>query len=276
MQKVLLVDDEIELLEIFSEILEEQGFEVSTAANGLDAYKSIESNRPDVVISDVQMPKMDGITLLEKAQTLPSPPPFIFLTGHSPISPEDAYKKGAKGVLSKPVKLDLLIKRIADVLRYEKGVGELEEITSDKKSAKIFVAEDQPEDQQLLKRALSDQKWSDKVSLQFFDSGNELVSHLESLRTSQSLDSLELPDLVFLDLNMPGKNGLDVLQELKVDPVLSSIPLIVLTSSSREGDMKEAYNLGADSFLVKPWTYESWQHLVLSIGQSWLPHLVKE
>jgi two-component system, chemotaxis family, response regulator Rcp1 len=82
------------------------------------------------------------------------------------------------------------------------------------------------------------------------------------------------PDLVLLDLNLPRKSGIDVLQEMKQTPVLRRIPVIVLSSSSSEADVNQAYELGANAYMRKPSDLDEVYNLVLSIRTYWLQQAV--
>ena len=77
------------------------------------------------------------------------------------------------------------------------------------------------------------------------------------------------PDLVLLDLNLPRVSGLDVLEALKGDPGLRHIPVVVLTTSDDEGDRRRAYRRHANSYLVKPTDFGSFEALAQSVGQYW-------
>ena len=77
------------------------------------------------------------------------------------------------------------------------------------------------------------------------------------------------PDLVLLDLNLPGVDGLDVLAEMKSDPELRRIPVVVLTTSSSEADIHRAYDLGVNSYVTKPVGLDGWLEVVQCIDGFW-------
>lgn len=79
-----------------------------------------------------------------------------------------------------------------------------------------------------------------------------------------------LPDIVLLDLKMPGLDGFDVLRRVKAEPILKRLPVIILTSSKEEGDRALSYDMGANSYLVKPVSFEGFTDVVRRIDDYWL------
>jgi CheY-like chemotaxis protein len=77
------------------------------------------------------------------------------------------------------------------------------------------------------------------------------------------------PDLILLDLNMPRKDGREALHEIKADPALRRIPVVVLTTSKTEQDVLRSYDLGANSYITKPVTFDSLVEVVRTLGQYW-------
>lgn len=114
----------------------------------------------------------------------------------------------------------------------------------------ILVAEDTPADVLLLKRALSKANITNPV--QVVETGKEAVEYLTGSRKFANRHAYPVPGLLFTDLSMPYMNGFDLLRWLRARPEFSSLPVIVLSSSKVDIDMKQAYQLGADSYLVKP------------------------
>lgn len=115
---ILVVDDEPVLRELVSFILVDKGFQVRAAESGESAFRLLQSEHFDVVVSDVRMPNGSGIDLLRKINSLKEPRPTVFLvSGYSEISLEDAKKLGAKDLLNKPVDYDQLCQAIYDCCR---------------------------------------------------------------------------------------------------------------------------------------------------------------
>jgi len=111
--QVLIVDDEIELAEIMKISFESTGHDVAVAINGKDALNMMETRDFDVVLTDVRMPVLDGVHLLEELRDRDIDyPPVILMTAYSYVSPEDAYQNGATGVLEKPCATDDIISAV--------------------------------------------------------------------------------------------------------------------------------------------------------------------
>jgi DNA-binding NtrC family response regulator len=111
--KILLVDDEEELVNTLSERIEMRGFEAVVAFNGEEALRVLETNVPDVVILDLRMPGLDGMQVLERMKKTHSDIEVIILTGHGSHKDEtEAVNLGAFSYLQKPVQIDVLIENI--------------------------------------------------------------------------------------------------------------------------------------------------------------------
>jgi two-component system response regulator len=133
-----------------------------------------------------------------------------------------------------------------------------------RKSFHILLVEDSPADVLLTKEALSDSKLL--VELHVTENG---MQAMEFLRHNGAYSEAPTPDLVLLDLNLPLKDGREVLAEVKADPHLRSIPVVVLTTSQAEEDVLRAYGLHANCYITKPVDFESFVNVVRSIQQFW-------
>lgn len=117
MSKVLIVDDEIAIRRAFREILEFQEYKVEEAGDGLEALAKVKQWKPDVLIMDIKMPKMDGMETLEKLQTLAPDTPVIMISGHANIDTAvEAVKKGAFDFISKPPDLNRVLITVRNAL----------------------------------------------------------------------------------------------------------------------------------------------------------------
>ena len=135
----------------------------------------------------------------------------------------------------------------------------LESFMLRKNHALILVADDDPDDCQMIKEALAECRFLNE--LQFVKDGEELMTELRGKRS--------LPGLILLDLNMPKKDGREALKEIKCDPNLRHIPVVVLTTSKAEEDISRTYSLGVNSFISKPASFKSFVEIMKHLGQYW-------
>jgi CheY-like chemotaxis protein len=105
--------------------------------------------------------------------------------------------------------------------------------------------------------------------VRFVEDGEELMNYLHRRGNYSDPDKSPRPGLILLDLNMPKKDGREALQEIKSDPNLRSIPIIVLTTSNAESDILKTYNLGVNCFISKPVTFSEMVQVTKSIGNYW-------
>ena len=126
--KILLVEDEADLSLIVAETLRGQGYEVLTAANGIEGLDRFKSEGADIVVADVMMPRMDGFTMAKEIRKMAPAVPLLFLTAKSSIDDvEEGFEIGANDYLKKPFELRELIVRIKALLR-RYDAGKIEEI----------------------------------------------------------------------------------------------------------------------------------------------------
>jgi len=129
----------------------------------------------------------------------------------------------------------------------------------------ILLVEDSPGDVTLTIEALRDAKVAN--NLHVARDGEEA---LRFLRREDEYDDKPRPDLVLLDLNMPRKDGREVLAEMKADPLMKRIPVVVLTTSQSEDDVAAAYNLSANCYVAKPVDLDQFLGVVRAIDDFWL------
>ena len=136
----------------------------------------------------------------------------------------------------------------------------------------ILIAEDDQDDCVLAKEALAEAKVKNEV--RFVDDGEQLMDYLN--RRGKYVDPMNSrsPGLILLDLNMPRKDGREALSEIKADPKLKRIPVIVLTTSKAEEDMLSSYDLGANSYISKPVSFDRHVELMKSLRHYWLDFVV--
>ncbi|WP_373529325.1 response regulator [Nostoc sp.] len=128
----------------------------------------------------------------------------------------------------------------------------------------VLLVEDNPGDAQLTRIALEDSKIS--VHLNVVEDGVEAI---EFLRKQEKYAQAAHPDIILLDLNLPRKDGREVLAEIKGDENLKRIPVVILTTSQAEEDILEAYNLSANCYITKPVDFDQFVKIVKSIENFW-------
>ena len=128
----------------------------------------------------------------------------------------------------------------------------------------MLMAEDDPEDQMLVRMAFEQSHLANVLTV--VNDGVELVDYLKKRKP---YTKAERPDLLLLDLNMPKVDGREALRAIKMDPDLRSIPVIVLTTSSADEDVVRSYDLGVNSYIEKPVTFEKLVDVVRALGRYW-------
>lgn len=131
----------------------------------------------------------------------------------------------------------------------------------------ILIAEDDADDRYLIGTAFSEKGYSEKID--FVENGVELLNYLDNINTSTLGDEKNFPCVILLDLNMPKKDGREALKELKQHPVFKKIPVIVFTTTKNEIEIKRCYELGANSYVVKPLTFDELLMVVENIRSYW-------
>ncbi len=129
----------------------------------------------------------------------------------------------------------------------------------------ILLVEDNPADVRLTQEALKEEKLHNNLSVV-----NDGVEALAFLRKKGKYANAVRPDLILLDLNLPKKDGREVLKEIKNDDDLKAIPVVVLTISKAEEDVLKSYNLHANCYITKPIDLNQFSHVVKSINDFWL------
>ncbi|GAB3751916.1 response regulator [Spirosoma pomorum] len=131
----------------------------------------------------------------------------------------------------------------------------------------ILIADDDMDDRLFMEQALRQCGYTQHI--QFVEDGEYLMDYLRR-REEFDESNAPWPDLVILDLNMPRKNGFQVLREIKDDLALRRLPVIVMTTSSADDDVIKTYNLGVNSFVTKPFNFNRLVEIVGSLKTYWI------
>jgi CheY-like chemotaxis protein len=136
-----------------------------------------------------------------------------------------------------------------------------------RKSITILLADDDADDRMMASDALEESRLAN--DLRCVEDGEELMDYLHRRGKYAEPNSAPRPGLILLDLNMPKKDGREALREIKAEPELRSIPVIVLTTSRAEEDIYRTYDLGVNSFITKPVNFESLVAVMRALGKYW-------
>lgn len=132
-----------------------------------------------------------------------------------------------------------------------------------KSQVPILIADDDRDDCEMIKEALEESRLLNQ--LYFVHNGDELMTYLNHrIQAGHGL-----PGLILLDLNMPKKDGREALKEIKSNPQLRQIPVVVLTTSKAEEDIFKTYDLGVNSFITKPIAFDSLVTIMRELGRYW-------
>jgi CheY-like chemotaxis protein len=132
----------------------------------------------------------------------------------------------------------------------------------------ILLADDDADDRMLARDALVESRLAN--DFRTVEDGEELLAYLKARGKYSDRSKCPRPGLILLDLNMPRKDGREALREIKSDPELRQIPIVVLTTSKAEEDIYRSYDLGVNSFITKPVTFEGLVAVMKTLGRYWI------
>lgn len=241
--RILIVDDHPTTASTMARALSKlgPGVEILTAESGEQALELVRDSTVDLLITDMVMPGINGLELIEKLQSHPGGRPVYtaLVTAYDvPGLKESARRLKVNEVITKPIRPERICQIITKAIE-DLGHASMSHVSDTKSPLKILVADDLPDNVALLSRYLENEGY---VCLTASDGE-------QALTTTRA----ELPDLVLLDVNMPVKDGFEALQEIRADPSIAHIPVIILTAARLEPiDMQYALSIGADDYVTKP------------------------
>jgi CheY-like chemotaxis protein len=141
-------------------------------------------------------------------------------------------------------------------------------MSSRTKTLTVLVADDDEDDRSFIKKAWDKSRVSN--DLRFVEDGEELTNYLNHAGRYSDPASSPRPAVILLDLNMPKKDGREALREIKADPELRQIPVIILTTSKADEDICRSYDLGANSYISKPVTFGALTDVLQVLGKYWI------
>lgn len=132
----------------------------------------------------------------------------------------------------------------------------------------ILIVDDSMEDAELAIRALKKNHLANTIV--HLTDGSQALDFIFGREEYAGRNTHALPKVILLDLKMPKVNGMEVLKEIKSNPATQSIPVVILTSSAEDPDIKLCYELGANSYIVKPVEFENFSKMVSDLGMYWM------
>jgi signal transduction histidine kinase/PleD family two-component response regulator len=243
--RILVVDDHPNTATTLARALAQlgTGVNVISASSGLDALEKVKTTGVDILFTDMIMPEMTGLELIEKMQKHPAGRPsytYLVTAYDVPGLNVTAHRLKVNEVIVKPVRPERICQIATNAIEEMKQFAHSPKtITVGMKKFKILVADDKADNITLLTRYLE----------------YEGYEHVVAFDGLEALDKVryELPDLVLLDINMPHKDGFTVLEEIRADAAVAHIPVIILTAARLDpADVQSGLNLGADDYVTKP------------------------
>lgn len=243
---ILLVEDANAIIIQMKDMLAAQGYNIMVAHNGADALEQIANKVPDAMILDLMMPGVDGFEVLkhvreqEKTQQLP----VIILTAKYITKDELAFLK-SNGILQLIQKGDINKDQLLAAVRGMMTPKVKEPIVTEKKQPRIkkpgtkliLVVEDNPDNMLTIKALLED---------------NYNIIEAEDGLVVTELALLHQPDLILMDIALPGMNGIETLAQLRKAESLQHIPVIAVSASAMKGDQEDFIANGFDGYVSKP------------------------
>ena len=230
-ERIMIVEDNERNIKLLRDVLGAHGYRTIEARSGEDALALVETERPELILMDIQLPGMDGVAALRELRNRPgtAATPVIAVTAFAMKDDrERLLAAGFDGYVEKPIDIHDLLERLHSHLAAVPRMTE---------AATILVVDDLPENIRLLDAVLSPRGYVVEPAA----SGEEA---LEAVATRQ-------PDLVLLDILMPGLDGYEVCRRLRDQPATRFLPVVMITAHGDQEKAK-AVEAGADDFLVKP------------------------
>lgn len=132
----------------------------------------------------------------------------------------------------------------------------------------ILLVEDNPDDIELTMRALRKGKIGNNISV--VRDGEEALDFLLHRGEYSDKEKFPIPGLILLDLNLPKRNGIEILRKIKAEPILKRVPVIMLTTSKRDEDIIQSYDLGVNSYIMKPVEFDKFIQTIKNIELYWV------
>ena len=250
MARVLIVDDEPTDRVILAKLLERMGHEVYVASDGEEAFKTYLKNSIEIIITDLEMPRVDGLEFIESVLALFPRAVIIAVSGKGQILLDEAERAGAFMALSKPIDPQELRNAIAEAAA--DSLGRKEEVVgavAPNDEPFILIVEDNPDDAALIQAAFKANLAQSRTHLVFY--GWEAQAYLNRESPYHDWNRYPVPSLIVLDLGLPDITGFEIIEWMAESKWLAKIPVIVFTASEDPEHERRAYALGVRRYMRK-------------------------
>ena len=250
-KKILIVEDEQSLVDLLVTKLKKEGYDVEFATDGVAGLEKIKAWRPELILLDIVMPKLDGYGVLEKLNEQGDKTPVIIISNSGqPVEIEKTKKLGAIDHLIKtefsPVDvLDKVKDCFENGGKAKAGSGEaiILEPHEDEKARKLGVKVLLVEDDSFLREICSKKLTKEGYTVYEAIDGEQALNSIAAIK----------PDIVLLDIILPAIDGFQILNQIKShkDEAVKKVPVIMLSNLGQEDDIQKAMDMGANDYLVK-------------------------
>lgn len=243
-KKILIIEDEQALAEVLDTKLSKEGYQITVSYDGEEGYNTMIEMKPDLILLDIVMPKMNGYEVLEKMNENGIKIPVIVISNSGqPVEIEKTKKLGAVDHLIK-TQFDPseVITKINNYLEGEKSsaqAGKEEGGKSEQGGVKVLLVED-------------DRFLRDICSKKLTKEGFNVFEAIDGEQALADLEGIH-PDIILLDIILPAIDGFQVLQKIRENKnqKIAKIPVIMLSNLGQDDDIKKAISMGANNYLVK-------------------------
>jgi two-component system cell cycle response regulator len=251
--RILVVDDDENIINFFQAVLEEQGHTVATAGNGIEAIKKVKEFHPEVILLDVIMPQMDGYEVTEELKGDPetSNISIILVTGMDTLDDKvRGLESGADDFITKPFNFDELVARVRSLVKLKRLQDRLANLQKECKDD--FLLKQKKSLSLNMVLIVEDDERISKIMSNVLGTGGYLTYIVNDGLAAVEFLKDNTPDLIILDLMLPGLDGLEVLKRVRESPLTMEVPVIVVTAIDDFKTKIKGLYIGADDYLVKP------------------------
>jgi len=253
--KILLIEDEQVLSDVLIAKLIKEGYETNVAYEGEDGYKKIEEWKPDLILLDIVLPKMNGYEILEKMQVDGNKTPVIIISNSGqPVEIERTKKLGAVDYLIKtqfdPTEV---INKVNSYLNRTKGAETAPASQAAGGIQTVSPEVQDPESQAIKVLLVEDDKFlRDICGTKLIKEGFHVIEAIDGQEVIKTMEK-EKPNIILLDIVLPSVNGFEILSQIRSHPdkELAGIPVLMLSNLGQEDDVKKAMELGASDYMIK-------------------------